>query len=599
MQLFPEYVMIDSVNGVLRCFQFYREKSDTVKRVLSLICAFLLILSILCFPAKLSCEAQSIEFTSNHVVSARNGVVRIYGIDYSTGGWYGSGFAIGTEGEPTNIFGTNHHVVDGADALYIMLDNDWKLSVPELGGADDGIHAVRCQVIYDNTSGPDYAIIKTERVITERVAIPLMLSHQAYPGDTVFALGYPGLSDKVTDSEDADIDAMTVTKGTISRFTFYEYEKSKAIQIDADINHGNSGGPLVTEEGNVIGLNTWGVPHKDGIANLALEVDYVIETLDELIANGTLAGFTYTKITQRPENEPAGITPSPAAPVSQESTGLNTIVYILIALCIVIAATSLFLALKLKKRIDFMKAIKALTTGAAFEKREQKAAHNEQTEQAKQKTQSANTQVTLTGISGIYAGKRMEISKPCTFGRHQECDVPYSDNVPGISRAHCQVIPTSDGIILIDKGSTHGTYLANGTKLVPNQQYTLHSGECFYLASKSQGFRVEAAGASTAVSYTLVGLDGSFAGRRFPIHDCITMGRANHNTLVFPQDAPGVSSSHCSLSNTENGVVIVDLGSTYGTYTASGGKLIPNQKTMLRKGDIFYVGTRNNTFRIE
>jgi len=570
-----------------------------VKRVLSLICALLLILSMLFFPSQLSCEAQTVEFTSNHVVSARNGVVRIYGIDYSSGDWYGSGFAIGIEGETTNIFGTNHHVVDGADAIYIMLDNDWMLSVPELGGADDGIHAVRCQIIYDNTSGPDYAIIKAERVITERVAIPLMLSHQAYPGDTVFALGYPGVADNVTDSEDADIDAITVTRGTISRFTFFEDKKSKVIQFDADINHGNSGGPLVTENGNVIGLNTWGVGDEDGTVNLALEVDYVIETLDELIANGTLAGFTYTKITQRPENEDAGITPSPTAPVSQESTGLNTIVYILIALCVVIAVTSLALALKLKKRIDFMKAIKAITTGAAFEKREHRAEHKMQSEQSEQTVQNANTQITLTGISGIYTGKRMEISKPCTFGRHQECDVPYSENVPGISRTHCQVIPTSDGIILIDKGSTHGTYLANGTKLIPNQQYTLHSGECFYLASKGQGFRVEVAGMSTAVSYTLVGLDGSFAGRRFPIRDCITMGRANKNTLVFPQDAPGVSSSHCSLSHTETGVVIVDLGSTYGTYTANGSKLIPNQKTMLRKGDIFYIGTRNNSFRIE
>jgi hypothetical protein len=46
-----------------------------------------------------------------------------------------------------------------------------------------------------------------------------------------------------------------VTKGVISGFR--DFEGAHVVQTDAAINHGNSGGPLVSRLGQVVGINTW------------------------------------------------------------------------------------------------------------------------------------------------------------------------------------------------------------------------------------------------------------------------------------------------------------------------------------------------------
>lgn len=577
-----------------------------MKRFLSILGVFLILASLLAVPS----QASGHENYANNIVTARNGVVRVFGTNPgSSSGSIGSGFAIGTAGEPTTIFATNYHVVEGMSSVYVLVDNEWRDSIAEWGGRADNVHAIRCRVLYENTPGPDYAILQAERLVTERVALPIMRSHQAYPGDTIFALGYPGVSDEVTGTDPADIDSMTVTRGTISRFTTYERRHSKVIQIDADINHGNSGGPLVTEQGYVIGLNTWGVGNEDGTVNLALEVDYVIDKLDELIANGTLPGFTYTLITERPEDAPTppptqapseateppvseSRAPVPEPPATTEKPVVKeepdyTLLYVGIGAAAVLFGVILLLARR--NRIAPNPSGGIANAGVTVP--------------------VPNASVMLQGSSGQYAGRQIPVGKVMTFGRTTGCDVTFPEGTPGISRVHCQVAPGSGVVILTDLGSSMGTFLSNGTRLNPNQPHTLRNGESFYLGNQSQSFRVVIPGAPlpqtgpqaarVSARYTLVGVAGSFAGRRYPIDRDITLGRNPDSTLPFPQNASGVSGRHCMLSPRENGVVVMDLGSTYGTMLSNGTKLTPNQKTLIRRGDCFYVGSQSNQFRIE
>ncbi len=77
---------------------------------------------------------------------ARNGVVRILAIrtgqkdgNTETIFWTGTGFGVGEAGKPTAIFATNHHVTAGddflgADAIYLLLDDDWNAAA-DVGGA--------------------------------------------------------------------------------------------------------------------------------------------------------------------------------------------------------------------------------------------------------------------------------------------------------------------------------------------------------------------------------------------------------------------------------------------------------------------------------
>ena len=160
--------------------------------------------------------------------------------------------------------------------------------------------------------------------------------------------------------------------------------------------------------------------------------------------------------------------------------------------------------------------------------------------------------------------------------------------------------------MLIDVGSTNGTYLPNGTRLNPNQKYLFKAGDMFCLGSKDQVFRVEPisggipVGAPTGSgSYTLVGAAGHFAGRRMALNKPIRIGRAPGCDILYPSNVPGISSNHCTLTPTAEGVVLMDQGSTYGSFRPDGTRLEPNRKYVLRKGESFCLGNASQRFTIE
>ena len=137
----------------------------------------------------------------------------------------GSGFIIDEKG----IIITNNHVIQGAEDIYIRLDDGREYKAKVIGA--------------DPLS--DIAVLKID---SKEKFIPVKFgdSDKARIGDWVIAIGNPlGLSG-------------TVTSGIISArnrdIGMNRYEDF--IQTDASINVGNSGGPLFNMDGDVIGINT-------------------------------------------------------------------------------------------------------------------------------------------------------------------------------------------------------------------------------------------------------------------------------------------------------------------------------------------------------
>ena len=85
--------------------------------------------------------------------------------------------------------------------------------------------------------------------------LPMLEVHANVPAldERVMVLGYPMGGETIS-----------VTRGIVSRITTLSYDESKAflrrspellaVQIDAAINSGNSGGPVFREDGNLIGV---------------------------------------------------------------------------------------------------------------------------------------------------------------------------------------------------------------------------------------------------------------------------------------------------------------------------------------------------------
>lgn len=436
----------------------------------------------------------------------RSGVVRVLAIRGESA-WFGSAFAVGEAGEPSSVFITNHHVSSGpdfagADQLYILLDDEW-LADEEEGGGIDLDHAVPCRVVYEPELYPDYAVLQADRIITERTALPIMPASLANPGETVYVVGFPGRSDDITQSYAASVENITITTGVVSRVTHMNLEgvDTDVVQTDAVINSGNSGGPMVTEDGYVIGVNTYSlVPNEDGYEgaiHMAVQSDYVISRLNDLIEIGTLHDFTYTLITDR-------------------EGGMGMLPTILICLAVVaLAAVAALVILRRGKKGARAAAAAAGTgfrpaggtagrsSGAAAGKdaypptSPAEAFPRTTPADAFPRTMPAETlpQLRLVGVEGAFAGRRFALEGELRLGRlPNQNDLVFPADTTGVSGRHCVVRLTAGGAALTDLGSSFGTFLGDGTRLQPNQPVALKAGDSFTLGSQKQRFTLESKG---------------------------------------------------------------------------------------------------------
>lgn len=138
----------------------------------------------------------------------------------------GSGFIIDTSGDIL----TNNHVVDGATNVQVMF-NDGKTVTATVLGTDPA---------------DDLAIVKVDASDVSGV-VPLTLSTSTVsPGQLAIALGSPyGLTNSIT------VGVISGLNRSVSGSSL-----TGMIQTDANIQPGNSGGPLLNSSGEVVGINT-------------------------------------------------------------------------------------------------------------------------------------------------------------------------------------------------------------------------------------------------------------------------------------------------------------------------------------------------------
>ncbi len=274
------------------------EKGAIKRTFFVLLAAALLLTGVLSGSYSVKADGEGKSETKD-VRNAYRGVVRIFNPE---DGSTGTGFGVGKAGEETDIFITNRHVVaigNGesaaiADTVYILLDNEAIVC-----GEDDMFHlneehAVACRVLYTTDNYPDFAILQAERKVEGRIALPLMSYVDVNELDTVYALGYPAKADyNAMSYVPASVEEITGTKGVISSFKANESQgNTKIIQHDAKISSGNSGGPLLTEDGNVIAINTSVISTGDVSEYfMSVIIDYVMQKLDDL-------GIPYDKETK-------------------------------------------------------------------------------------------------------------------------------------------------------------------------------------------------------------------------------------------------------------------------------------------------------------
>jgi S1-C subfamily serine protease len=173
----------------------------------------------------------------------------------------GSGFYIDKRG----YILTNYHVIksevdpeyEGYSRLYVRPSEDTKEKIPaEVVGWDPVF---------------DLALLKVQT--KAEMVLSFAASQKLEPGERIYAIGSPaGLEN-------------TITSGIISAVGRRFLQLGNVVQVDVPINQGNSGGPLLDDKGNLIGVVFAGIEQFEGV-NFAIPGKWVGHILPELYGEG-------------------------------------------------------------------------------------------------------------------------------------------------------------------------------------------------------------------------------------------------------------------------------------------------------------------------
>ena len=430
------------------------------------------------------------------IAEARSGVVRVlaffdrtyYLYDAATGqATYftdstmissGTAFGVGTAGEETDVFVTNRHVVEadvgmqqaqiqGKTVTLIYEDTfqDAYILLGDYSYSDtvglDLSRSVPCKVLHQGGEGEaDLAVLKAAELVEGRMALPLLSPELPLESNSsVRALGYPSSTDDATieatgrQEYAGSIEKVTVTDGIVSLHTSFVDKSHDAninvIQHTATINHGNSGGPLLTMDGAVAGVNTWGYGQNlstgDQQAFAAIEIQYVMDILDSL-------RIEYDVYTGETNSLPVIIAGAAVA---------------------IIAVVAVALGKKGKKNKD---------------------AGNDNAKVSKT-VPADGSSFRLQCVSGAFAGQRFAVNGSVRIGRDpSRSDLVFPADTKGISGAHCVVYVEGGRLYVKDVGSTYGTVIMPNRKLQPNVPVALNVGDRICLGSEHEVFQVAVKG---------------------------------------------------------------------------------------------------------
>jgi len=162
----------------------------------------------------------------------------------------GSGFMI----SPSGYVVTSYHVIKAADSVYIENEKFGKL---------------KTSVVYTNPSY-DLALLMVSADFKPNRSVFAIRSREGDIGEPVYTLGFPR-------------EEIVYGEGSISASTGYDQDQN-AYQVSVPVNPGNSGGPLLDQQGALLGIIN-GVQTKTQGAAFAIKSSLLLETLGSIPAD--------------------------------------------------------------------------------------------------------------------------------------------------------------------------------------------------------------------------------------------------------------------------------------------------------------------------
>lgn len=487
----------------------------------------------LVLPEAKKAEASPSEFRESVVMVVES--VRFLGTKSYREISYGSGFFVGNPGEKPMYLVTNHHVIEN----YLNLGRGRKRLLTDYQKYYD---KARIEIFYDDKDSveaypvaydehADVAILRIEKATDKRKPMAVREPDDSMVGSAVYACGFPGIA--ANDEKDAvsqrSVSDVSVTSGLISRLLTQHATGVREIQTDTDFWHGNSGGPLVLESGVAIGITAnyylevkrqereelnYAVSMAEVIPMLKNNnIPYTTESILEGgsssdgsessgESSGSETGISSSEVISSSE---AGSSLATSSEEKEGAGGLNTTMIIVIAAAaVVVVVLIVIIVLVAKKKPEESRSKVSMNANEGINLMPQPMGNPSPMNMAgmgnpspmnmgAQQPRPMDFNLSVQGVSGLFAGRTYTQGRDgrIMFGRQPSCQVVFGGNDKNVSGNHCVLYKQDGGVMLMDLGSTNGTYLENGTRLQANVAYALHAGERFYLVNKNYMFMIK------------------------------------------------------------------------------------------------------------
>jgi hypothetical protein len=363
-------------------------------------------------------------FSQGNINSADKGVVLISVEKGPKIGGRGTGFVVADGG----IVATNHHVIEGATQIDIVVWPDSEASKPTYMPAT---------VIWDSP-GLDLAILEVPKLNRA----PLVLyEKEPFKGAKVISIGFPGVADAGFKYKTLD---STLTEGVVGRVIENPWENGTPliiIQHSATINPGNSGGPLLDGCGRAVGVNT----------ALALDSDTRNQVKVASAGINYASAISYVIEALKSKNIKYSSTASDCINGAVQPASNNTLIYLILVATLFLASGALVFSLRKSKIVT--------ETYTQFKRRSSgdKSIGNLRTSAEDDDLYLIGKDSAGRSVS-FQLAKRLLSEGEILIGRDStQCKLPIDDAT--ISRTHAS-IKIVDGILMVrDLGSTNGSSL--------------------------------------------------------------------------------------------------------------------------------------------
>jgi len=352
--------------------------------------------------------------------------------------------------------------------------------------------------------GKDVAIIKAD--LTNLPTVRLGDSSNLHLQEPITVIGYPGAASriglKILNSDSLFIP--TVTNGHISALKA-DFKGMPLLQSDAAVTHGNSGGPAINDAGEVIGMTTFGPPDAAGFnffvpINTALEFVHSVGVAPESglfnkLWADALDTYDAGKCETAKSKLQSVLNIFPAEPdalrlmtasekcAAEEGVfgrameGSTWLIYSAVGV-VIIALAFLWMV----RQRSATATVSAVSTGAIrVGSGSVVEAEIAQRPEIAPVLERAYGSIQVT--SGSLSGKRFKITPAgLLVGTDpSKCQIVVSED--NVSHEHAWIVPMDNSVVVIDRGSTNGTYI-NSPESPRVSKVGLQNGDRVYLGKK-------------------------------------------------------------------------------------------------------------------